>query len=152
MDHEQRARYLGYRAMLEALDSVIVTSNTIEATSNKPKIVKTKRRGLTKLQMNTYETFKENALNRFDFGLKKDEISRVHIETQLDSLHRQYKDDFKLYEYIVGLQNFLQELLEGFVILDRLWYLREKGFYPNLFNIFDEKISPRNTVIYCTKQ
>merc|ERR1712080_249212 len=123
----------------------------IEA-KNKPKMVKLKRRGLTKSQMRNYTTFKESALTRFDFGLEKEESSKAYLETKLDLLHEKYEKKFILFEYIVGLQSFLQELLEGFVTLDRVLYLKEKGLHPKIFKIFEDDISPRNTVIYCLKE
>ena len=149
--HTQRGQFLGYRAVLEALDKAITNSETIQV-KNKGKMVKLKRRGLTKGQMRDYKTFKENALTRFDFGLQKQEACKAFLETTLDLLHEQYETQFILFECIVGLQNFVQEILEGFVTLDRVVYLREKGLYPKIFKIFDEDISPRNTVIYCIKE
>ena len=114
-------------------------------------MVKLKRRGLTKSQMSSYQSFKENALKRFDFGLEKEEILKLDLETKLDLLHEQYKRHYILFEYIVGLQSFLQEILEQFVTLDRLFYLQEQGLHPKAYKIFDEDVSPRNTVIYCFK-
>ena len=102
--------------------------------------------------MKDFTTFKENALMRFNFGLPKQESCKVYLETTLDVLHEQYEKHFTLFECIVGLQNFVQEIIEGFVTLDRVVYLQEKGFHPKIFKIFDEDISPRNTVIYCTKK
>ena len=150
-EHTQRGRFLGYRAVLEALGKAITNSETIPV-KDKLKMVKLKRRGLTKGQMRDYTTFKENALTRFDFGLPKQEACKAYLETTLDLLHEQYETQFILFECIVGLQNFVQEILEGFVTLDRVVYLREKGLYPKIFKIFDEDISPRNTVIYCIKE
>ena len=150
-EHEQRASHLGYRAMLEALDDLIKTSYTHDDKFSKNKMVKLKRRGLTKLQMTSYESFKEHALKRFDFGLEKEDIVKLDLAAKLDLLHEQHQGQFILFEYIVGLQSFLQEILERFVTLDRLFYLQEQGFNPKACTIFDEDVSPRNTVIYCFK-
>ena len=147
----QRGMFLGYRAVLEALDKDISNCETMKAKNSQQRMVKLKRRGLTKSQMKSYATFKENALTRFDFGLGKQASSKAYLQTTLDRLHEQYQPEFMLFEYIIGLQNFVQEILEGFVTLDRVAYLQEKNLYPKIFKIFDDDISPRNTVIYCLK-
>ena len=151
MDHEERGCYLGYRALLEALSDSSNAFHSERVQKSKQKIVKLKRRGITKTQMKTYETFKENALKRFDFGLDGVESSKVNLEKELNSLHEIYKHQFRTFECIVGLQNFVQELLEALVLLDKYFYLQEKGLFPTILKIFDGNISPRNTVIFCMK-
>ena len=155
-EHESRGRYLGFRAILEALSTETRfqcdngPSNTESTMNDTQKLVKLKRRGLTKSQMTSYETFKEHALTRYEFSDNKD-CDRSHLEMKLDSLHQRYRKYFKVFEYIVGLQNFVQEILEWFVTLDRLCYLEEHGLQPMLYKIFDQDISPRNNVIFCLK-
>ena len=137
--------------MLEALDDLVKSSALLADKIKHHKMVKLKRRALTKSQMSSYKNFKKNALNRFDFGLEKEDILSLDLEAKLDHLHEKYERQFIIFEYVVGLQLFLQELLENFVILDRLFYLQEQKLNPHAFRIFDEEMSPRNTVIYCLK-
>ena len=154
-EHKQRGRHLGYRAILEVLENALDSSNVCKKEDNIGlKVSKLKRRGLTKMQMKTYNDFKTNVLKRFHFELIGDSRQQVEaavIEKKLDALNQQWEHCYILFEYIVGLQLFLQYLLEGLVTLDRLLYLEENGLYPKAFTIFDEKISPRCTVIHCNK-
>ena len=114
------------------------------------KIKKLKRRGLTKLQMESYETFRDHALTRYNLK-ELHECDKSSLATKIDSLHQVYQKYFHLFEYIVGLQNFIQIILEWFVTLDRLCFLKEMKLQPNVYQIFDKDISPRNNVIYCLK-
>ena len=114
------------------------------------KIKKLKRRGLTKLQMDSYETFRDHALTRYNFK-ELHECDKTSLATKIDSLHQVYQKYFDLFEYIVGLQNFIQIILEWFVTLDRLCFLKEMKLQPIVYQIFDKDISPRNNVIYCLK-
>lgn len=58
---------------------------------------------------------------------------------------------FPALELLTGLQLFLQELLELFVIGDLLLLLFEQGFSPKLVEAFDKNVSPRNYAIVCLK-
>ena len=146
--------------MLEALNKEIlirlekVSNNSDSENKDKPncdiKIKKLKRRGLTKLQMDSYQSFRNHALTRYDFK-EFDECDKTSLATKLDSLHQVHQKHFDLFEYIVGLQNFIQLILEWFVTLDRLCFLKEMKLQPIVYQIFDKDISPRNNVIYCLK-
>ena len=159
-EHENRGKYLGYRAILEALNEEIlikvekVSINCDSENKDKPncdlKIKKLKRRGLTKLQMGSYQNFRDNALTRYDFK-EFPECDKTSLAIRLDSLHQVHQKYFHLFEYIVGLQNFIQIILEWFVTIDRLCFLKEMKLQPIVYQIFDKDISPRNNVIYCLK-
>ena len=131
-----------------------VSNNSDSENNDKPncdiKIKKLKRRGLTKLQMDSYQSFRDHALTRYDFK-EFDECDKTSLASKLDSLHQVHQKHFDLFEYIVGLQNFIQLILEWFVTLDRLCFLKEMKLQPIVYQIFDKDISPRNNVIYCLK-
>ena len=81
IEHEERARFLGYRAILQALDKSIEDSKHCNE-GRKNKMEKLKRRGLTKSQMKSYQDFKANALQRFDFGCETDDILEFDLENR----------------------------------------------------------------------
>lgn len=45
----------------------------------------------------------------------------------------------------------LAPLVETLILLDRLLYLQEQGFYAELLPIFNPQLSPRNLVLVATK-
>jgi len=140
-DHDKRSRYLGYRCLLEAMEGV-------------SGVKKVRRRALRKGQMETFQDFIDNALERFDFELSGDgeeSESKLKIRRELQSLYEQNEPDFLLFEMITGLQAFLQQLLEIVVLLDRKLFLCENGISAQVVQTFDPLISPRCFSTQCTK-
>ena len=129
-EHSQRSKYLGFRSLIDAMES---------------RAVKVKRKALRKSQMNDFEDFVNNCIDRFDFG----DVSTETIRDELKRLYSENESNFMLFELIVGLQGFLQILLEYLLVLDRKKYLLEEGFEPEIIRLFDPMLSPRCFVIYC---
>lgn len=46
----------------------------------------------------------------------------------------------------------LAPLVETLILLDRLLYVQEQGFYAELLPIFSPALSPRNLVLVATKR
>jgi len=140
-EHVKRSQYLGFRCLLEELTTVSSAK-------------KVKRRAVRKGQMETFEDFVENALARFEFfdgkeTRKKEEI--VKIKSELNRLYADHQPDFQVLEMIVGLQAFLQKLLEFMVLFDRKIYLEENQLNAVILRMFDPIISPRCFAINCQK-
>ena len=117
-------------------------------------VKKVRRRALRKGQMETFQDFIDNALERFDFELSGDgeeSESKLKIRRELQSLYEQNEPDFLLFEMITGLQAFLQQLLEIVVLLDRKLFLCENGISAQVVQTFDPLISPRCFSTQCTK-
>ena len=51
---------------------------------------------------------------------------------------------------VQALQVAMQGLLESLVVVDRLLFLRERGFSPLPVPLFDDLVSPRNIAIVTT--
>uniref|UniRef100_A0A1E1WKS0 Methyltransferase domain-containing protein n=1 Tax=Pectinophora gossypiella TaxID=13191 RepID=A0A1E1WKS0_PECGO len=81
----------------------------------------------------------ENAESDFDL----EELHSIWRETQ----HLKVKAAI-----FILLQNYLQPVIENFVLYDRVLYLQEKGIEKSRFKkIFDEKISPRCLALISVK-
>ena len=66
-------------------------------------VKKVRRRALRKGQMETFQDFIDNALERFDFELSGDgeeSESKLKIRRELQSLYEQNEPDFLLFEII----------------------------------------------------
>ena len=74
--------------------------------------------------------------------IPKEEIDRVY--------ERFCKDQFLLH-LCFTLRVILGPVIESLILMDRYVYLREQGFQPYLFPVFDEHVSPRNIAIICRK-
>merc|ERR1712008_456557 len=61
-----------------------------------------------------------------------------------EKLTQVWTEDFERLEIVTGLQSFLHILLEYLVVLDRIFVLIELGLNPQVLQIFDKVISPRN--------
>ena len=72
---------------------------------------------------------------------------------QVSSCIELNQNDFHLFEILTGLQFILQSIIEHMIHFDRILYLQEKSVVKecDLYQIFDEVISPRNKVIYAVK-
>ncbi|CAG9838397.1 unnamed protein product [Diabrotica balteata] len=63
----------------------------------------------------------------------------------------EYKDKCFLLEVLTGLQASLQNVCENVVLLDRVEYLKEKGFEARVQKITDDLVSPRCYALIATK-
>jgi hypothetical protein len=62
-----------------------------------------------------------------------------------------YKDNINKVNMVIAagtLRALVARVIEMYIILDRVIYLKEFGKNPRLIQIFDQKISPRNLAIY----
>ena len=126
----------------------------MEVLANISTVQKIKRKAVRKGHMETFEDFVESALNRFQFLDEKNQENpkgEKEIKSELETLHADFKSDFKVLEMVVGLQTFLQKLLEFMVLFDRKSYLEENKFNPVIVQMFDPITSPRCYAIYCQK-
>ena len=139
-DHSQRSNYLGFRCLLEALENVA-------------SVKKVKRRAMRKSQMDTFEDFLEHVMDRFEFvaAAAAADGSEADIRGQVHKLYMKHQPDFGTLELVVGLQAFLQELLEYLVLFDRVFYLSENGLCSEMVRLFDPLVSPRCYALLCQK-
>ena len=142
-DHSQRSNYLGFRCLLEALENVA-------------SVKKVRRRAMRKTQMDTFEDFLGHVMDRFEFVAAAAEAaaadgSEADIRGQVHKLYMKHQPDFGTLELVVGLQAFLQELLEYLVLFDRIFYLSENGLCSEMVRLFDPLVSPRCYALLCQK-
>ncbi|XP_028133010.2 probable methyltransferase-like protein 25 [Diabrotica virgifera virgifera] len=64
----------------------------------------------------------------------------------------EYKDKCFLLEVLTGLQAALQNVCENIVLLDRVEYLKEKGFEARVQKITDDLVSPRCYALIARKE
>jgi len=146
-EHAKRGQYLGFRCLVEAMELEAGTA-----------VRKVKRKAVRKTQMENYEDFVDNALSRFEFVSKASNSKQEETEAirqKLDAIYERHKSDFGLFEMVVGLQGFVQKILEYLVLLDRKLYLcSQSGGLPNppeIVKLFDPLLSPRCYAIHCSK-
>ena len=63
----------------------------------------------------------------------------------------QYACQLRCVEFLTALQACLQPALEGLLLLDRMYFLREQGLSAELVSLFDECLSPRTWALIAWK-
>lgn len=133
-EHEAHAKSFGRRALHEKV------ANDLGGN-----LQKLNRHGIRK----SYNKGKiEYIYNASSVYSVKGDCDKSKVDEKLDEV---WTEDFEWIEIVTGLQSFLQILLEYLVVLDRIFVLRELGLNPQVFQIFDKVISPRNLLLYCHK-
>lgn len=81
-------------------------------------------------------------------------LQRVGLDPQLPldlaALRAQQAQENRVVAFF-SLALMLAPLVETLILLDRLLYLEEQGFYAELLPIFSPELSPRNLVLVATK-
>ena len=70
---------------------------------------------------------------------------------RLNQIDEKFQDKLIFLDLVIGLQSFLQILLELTLVGDRAVYLLELGFNPKVERLFDANLSPRGIVLDCQK-
>jgi hypothetical protein len=137
--HKRQSQAFGYRAVLEkwAAEAGYV-------------IEKKHRRGVRKDSFNSAGEFVSVALERHRF--RNCEAHESDIRKQLVEMCLDHESDFAYLGVLTGLQLFLQVLVEGFVLLDRLLFLWDKELSSHIVEVFDASQSPRCRAILSTKE
>ena len=132
--HENHAKTFGRRALQE---KVVVELGI--------KVEKQNRHGIRKSHEKDKSDYLESVTKVYDTekGSDKNQV--------IEGIEQIWTEDFEWLEILTGLQSSLQILLEYFVTLDRVIYLRENGHTPQIFEIFDKELSPRNILLHCQK-
>ncbi|CAB4065014.1 unnamed protein product [Lepeophtheirus salmonis] len=131
---DERHRFFTYRSVLEVL-------------SGEMSINKSKRKAVRKNGIKTFEDYIQNVFDRFDFDPK---FEQGYISNRLREIFKEHEPNFSLLKYVIILQDYVQKLIEYSVLLDRVIYLQENDYDKVIvYEIFNEKISPRNKLIFC---
>ena len=136
-DHEAHAKAFASRAIIEAY-------------SKHKGICFTKKgrrfsKAMTKEFSSVKEELVERAIQGFELlpGFKRAEYEDF-VESNLHLLPELV--------YFTGLQQFLQAVASRFFVLDKILWLRERGFRNSVaLELFDESISPMNKVLCCSR-
>lgn len=88
------------------------------------------------------ESFGVYALEQF----KRINLESKHTQAELDDYFMDPKRQELLWDMVTSglIRNALGRLLELYILLDRVCYLEENGYQADLYEFFDESISPRN--------
>lgn len=88
--------------------------------------------------------------------INEEENIRIEFNREeLSTIWREISNDVTLKKagIFILLQNYLQPVIENFVLYDRIMYLKENGLENCSFKkIFDSKISPRCSALVAIKQ
>jgi hypothetical protein len=131
---EDRARFLGFRAVLEDYCEV-----------NGLALWKRKRRGVNKVSLLSEEDYADCVIASYDLA------SQVADQLQLQSaLVDRLKDSKTFLKTLLNLnviQLSMQSMIEYLILLDRCLFLKQRGCEVELVDMFDPVFSPRNKVI-----
>ncbi|KAK7862668.1 hypothetical protein R5R35_009241 [Gryllus longicercus] len=110
---------------------------------------KKRRRCVRKTQRNNFESFIEDAMERYDFLLPNGVIATTEkheeILKEMRTLWLQFKKFCNLAEAVTGLQAAMQTSVESVILIDRITALQEKQSQLTLdvVKVTDEELSPR---------
>jgi len=137
-EHKKHKNNVGFRAVLEK----VAKDNNIE-------LKKKKRKGVLQSDFDNFEAFKDSLTKRYSI----DETKVDTFREQISKCYEENSKHFDLFELLTGLQFLLQSIIENLIHWDRILYLQELSDFsePEIFEIFDDAISPRNKVIYAKK-
>ncbi|KAG5893233.1 hypothetical protein JTB14_013395 [Gonioctena quinquepunctata] len=65
---------------------------------------------------------------------------------------KEHKSDCYLVEILTGLQAAIQGICENVVLLDRVEFLKEKGFHCRVEKVTNDQVSPRCHALIAVKQ
>lgn len=78
-------------------------------------------------------------------------IDDIFLEKMRDKW-REYRDKCYLIEVLTGFQAAIQSMCENIILLDRIEYLKEKGFQCMVQKVTDDILSPRCHALIATKE
>jgi len=137
-DHSNHKNHMAVRAVIEKVSK----DNSLE-------IRKKKSKHLVKVDIGSLPSCEKDIAACFNIN----ESFSAQIMKQVSSCIELNQNNFHLFEILTGLQFILQSIIEHMIHFDRILYLQEKSVVKecDLYQIFDEVISPRNKVIYAVK-
>eukprot|EP00088_Acartia_fossae_P056460 TRINITY_DN6575_c0_g1_i1.p1 TRINITY_DN6575_c0_g1~~TRINITY_DN6575_c0_g1_i1.p1 ORF type:complete len:425 (-),score=53.40 TRINITY_DN6575_c0_g1_i1:118-1392(-) len=133
-EHVEHCNNVVFRAVLE----IFCQQRTLE-------LKKKRRKATKKSEVKDFDSYLQNVQNIYDLSFNQKDISEIKelYDTKYE-LHN-------LVENISGLQFLIQQVIESLILADRKSYLEQFGAKTELYHVFDDVISPRNTVIYAVK-
>ncbi|KAJ8924112.1 hypothetical protein NQ315_006894, partial [Exocentrus adspersus] len=99
---------------------------------------------LTNLKTTHELEYNEAAVKKLDIA--EDEFQRKMLEKW-----NEHKDDCHLVEALTGFQASIQGICENIVLLDRVEFLKEKGFGCYVQKVTDDAVSPRCYALIATR-
>jgi hypothetical protein len=144
-DHEEHCRQVSLRALLQ-----------LWADRHAVRLVRRKRRPGRLHQWEQGDGGDQNNvhLDTFLEGLAESyDLSAVNWDyrTELRTLYAEMSSLFSLTETLTGLQFLLQGITEGVLLEDRRVFLQQEGegiVTSQVWEIFDEELSPRNKMLF----
>ena len=88
------------------------------------------------------ESFGTYVLEQF----RRINLTPKHTLEELDAYFANHERQEFIWKMLAAglIRNAFGRLLELYILLDRVIYLEEQGYTTNLFEFFDEELSPRN--------
>jgi hypothetical protein len=83
-----------------------------------------------------------------DYALKYLPVTKVLSKKDLENYYQTNKDRINKVIKAGSLRAQLARLIEIYLLLDRVIYLRENNIDANMFELFDREVSPRNIAIF----
>ncbi len=144
-DHEEHCRQVSLRALLQ-----------LWADRHALRLVRRKRRPGRLHQWEKGDGGDQNNvhLDTFLEGLAESyDLSAVNWDyrEELRTLYAEMSSLFSLTESLTGLQFLLQGIIEGVILEDRRLFLQQEGegiITSQVWEIFDEELSPRNKMLF----
>jgi len=138
-EHTKHMNNVGFRALLERV-----------ANENGVQLKKKKRKGILQSDFDNIHDFTNSLSERYEI------VGETKCDNFSDHVLLCYQENshyFHLFEILTGLQFVLQSIIENLIHLDRLLYLQSSSDLSecDIFEIFDDLLSPRNKVIYVIK-
>lgn len=82
---------------------------------------------------------------------KKIDISDERFQQKMIEKWNEHEGDCYLVEVLAGFQASIQSVCENIVLLDRVEFLRERGFECSLRKVTDDAVSPRCYALIASK-
>ncbi|XP_019855594.1 PREDICTED: protein RRNAD1-like isoform X2 [Amphimedon queenslandica] len=136
-DHQQHCNHVCYRSIAE----IIINKYVFLSSASSPLCNR-----LRKARYDNFDNFSEDFI-RMIKELIPDFKDHATIEGALSEAYLRFSPFFSLIEPFTGLQMCIRRSIELLILIDYSLYLKERGLNCQLFNIFDEKISPHNIAI-----
>lgn len=115
---------------------------------------KKKRRCAKKSSYSSFQEYVESILNDYLLMLENSNIWTDYelIRSKMLEEYSLKRESIVFVSFVRFLQLSLQPTLESLILIDRLLYLKEKGFqHCGLIKLFEEVNSPRNKAIFSFK-
>ncbi|XP_075219178.1 methyltransferase-like protein 25B [Lycorma delicatula] len=147
-DHENNA----FKVMSRAVLQLYIGKEGLQ-------LKKRHRRGVNKNSCVNFTSFVKDVMERFDFidsssnqVIDRNNATYKNISDNLKPLWNEYKDSLLLIEIVLILQMSMQSLVEAFVLLDVLSFLKENNVENlQVAKLVDNKISPRYIALIASK-